>query len=79
MEETLIHYIKTNLLDSNFDDDLLPEDDLLNEGLVDSLGVMRLIGFIEETHGIKVPPQDMVIENFVSVQAMAQYITSKKD
>ena len=79
MEESLIDYIKTNLLDDSFEDDLLPEDDLLNGGLLDSLGVVRLIGYIEETYGIKVPPQDMVIENFVSVEAMAQYITSRQD
>lgn len=77
MEAVILDYIKTNLLDDHFDDELLADDDLLNGGLVDSLGMVRLIGFIEETYGIKVPPQDMVIEYFVSVAAMVQYIQSK--
>lgn len=77
MEETIISFIKTHLLDDGFDDELLADDDLLNGGLIDSLGVVRLIAFIEETYSVKVPPQDMVIENFVSVQAVVEYLNSK--
>ncbi|MEM6988128.1 MAG: acyl carrier protein, partial [Pseudomonadota bacterium] len=52
----------------------LPEDqDLLMSGLVDSLGVMRLVGFIEETSGITIPAEDVLLENFGSLSQINAY------
>ena len=42
-------------------------------GLVDSIGVMRLVAFIEEESGVKVPPEDVVIEHFENIFAIANY------
>ena len=73
MEAKIIDYIKSELAgDPNAA--LTADDDLLNSGLVDSMGVMRLIAFIEEEFNVKIPPQDLVIENFVSVSAMVAYL-----
>ena len=55
-----------------------PEDDLLGSGVVDSLGILRLVLFIEEQFSFKVPDEDVVIDNFQSVAALAQYLQSKK-
>ncbi|MEM6769211.1 MAG: hypothetical protein AAF597_01390 [Bacteroidota bacterium] len=51
-----------------------PTEDLLGSGLVKSLEMMRLIEFLEETFAIRVEPQEMTIENFVSLEAMDQFI-----
>ena len=53
------------------------DDNLLLGGLVDSLGVMRLVGFIEERFGIHVPPEDVTIEHFRSVRVIAEYVESR--
>jgi acyl carrier protein len=37
---------------------------------------MRLVGFVEETFSIKVPPEDIVIENFMDVNAITKYVES---
>ena len=76
MTETIIDYILKELIGE--DEPLQADDDLLNSGLVDSIGIMRLIGFIESKYDMKVPPQDMVIENFISVEAIVQYIEQVK-
>jgi len=54
------------------------ELDLLNAGIVDSLGILRLVSFIEEQFGVQVPDEDVVFENFQSVRAMTAYITQRK-
>ena len=54
--------------------ELSPEDDLLGSGLIDSMGVMRLVGFVEETFKIKIPPEDIIIENFMDVKAITNYV-----
>jgi acyl carrier protein len=50
------------------------EQDLLSAGILDSLGILRVVSFIEQQFGIKVPDEDVVFENFQSVQAMARYL-----
>ena len=72
----IIKYIQNNLLSGKSEIELLPEDDLLGSGLLDSMGVMRLVGFVEETFNIKIPPQDIVIENFMDVKAITKYVES---
>ncbi len=78
MNETIINYIIQEMHGGAEDLDIMPEDDLLGSGLVESMGMMRLVQFIEETYDLKVPPQDMTIENFMTVEAMVNYIQSKK-
>ncbi len=76
MNDTLIRYIEEELLGG--EQSIAAEDDLLSSGLVDSLAIMRLISFIEQEYSIKVPPQDMTIEHFISVDAISNYIKSVK-
>ena len=70
----IIKYIQENLLIGKGEIELLPEDDLLGSGLIDSLGVMRLVSFVEETFNIKIPPEDIIIENFMDVKAITNYV-----
>ncbi|MDX2381054.1 MAG: acyl carrier protein [Acidimicrobiia bacterium] len=50
-----------------------PETNLLLTGLVDSLGVMLIIDWIEGDLGISIHPGDVVLENFLTVQAMVDF------
>ena len=72
----IIKYIQDNLLTGKGEIELSPEDDLLGSGLLDSMGEMRLVGFVEETFNIKIPPEDIVIENFMDVKAITNYVES---
>jgi acyl carrier protein len=49
-------------------------DDLLNAGILDSLGVLQLVAFVEEHFGIQIPDEDVVMENFQSVDALSAYL-----
>ena len=73
-QAAIIKYIQENLLSKKGEIELSPEDDLLGSGLLDSMGVMRLVGFVEETFSIKIPPEDIVIENFMDVKSITNYI-----
>jgi acyl carrier protein len=53
------------------------DDNLLIGGLVDSLGVMLLISWVEEQFSMDVPPEDVTIEHFRSIRAIAEYIESR--
>jgi acyl carrier protein len=70
----LLEYIQKEIISNEVMSKIQTSDDLLSTGIIDSLSIMRLIAFIEERFEQKVPPQDLVIENFISIDAMAEYI-----
>ena len=50
---------------------------LLDAGVVDSTGILEVIMFVEEAFGIEVPDEDIVPENFDSIDRMTAYIEGK--
>lgn len=73
----LMQYIKDELLRGRMND-LQPEDDLLSSGVINSLGILQLVSFVEQRMGIEVPDEDVVYENFQSVAALADYLDSQE-
>ena len=51
------------------DDDVIPET-----GLLDSAGIMELIMWYETNWELSIPQQDLTIENFGTINAMAEYL-----
>ena len=76
-KEALINYITGELL--NGQNHLGDDDNLLTSGLIDSLGMMRLVAFIEETFQTAVPPQDVTIDNFRTVALIATYVETRQE
>ena len=71
MRDRIRNFIVEELLDGRSVDH---SDDLLLSGILDSLGVMRLVAFLEEEFAKPVPPEDVTIENFSTIEAIAAYI-----
>ncbi|QCI63225.1 acyl carrier protein [Phreatobacter stygius] len=71
-----------DFLASNFylpDADVLEDHtSLIDQGIIDSTGVLEVIGFIEETFGITVEDSELRPENLDSIQGIAHYVTRKK-
>ena len=72
LQATLQTFIQDDLLAGT--QEVGPDDQLLMDGIVDSVGVMRLVAFIEEQLGIKVPPTDFTIENFGTLRDLTSYL-----
>ncbi len=51
------------------------DDDLLTSGLVDSMGIMTLVFFLEQHFAVQIAPGDVTIENFGSLHAIERYVT----
>ena len=77
IEEQVRQYIADNFLFSE-DGYQLPDDvSFLEEGIVDSTGVLELVMFVEETFNVTVEDEEIVPENFDSVSRLAAYIRRK--
>ena len=54
------------------------ERSLLDSGVIDSLGILDLVAFMEETFDMEATDEDLVPENFDSVSALVRYVESKR-
>lgn len=56
----------------------LPHDeDLLDADLIDSLGITELVAFLESNYGITVADEDLVPDNFRSVNGIVAFVSRK--
>jgi acyl carrier protein len=77
LEAVINDYISQELAQ---DSTLLPLSNttpLLDTGVLDSLGLLRLVAFVEERFGIVVEDVDLVPEHFDSVDAICAYVRSR--
>jgi acyl carrier protein len=77
MEAVINDYISRELVR---DAALLPlgnTTSLLETGVLDSLSLLRLVGFVQERFGIMVDDIDLVPEHFDSVDAICAYLRSR--
>ena len=76
LAQKLTSYIMSDVLLDSTQTELAVDDELLEDGLVDSLGIMRLLAYIETEFGFAVPAQDVTVETFMSVEAIVAYLES---
>ena len=57
---------------------LAPDEDLISTGLIDSLGIMKLVAFMESTFGIKIDNEDIVPENFQNLNSLKEFVEKKR-
>ena len=66
---------------SNFlfgkDSGLSDDASFLENGIVDSTGVMELVAFLEKEFGIKIDDHELVPDNLDSIQATAAFVARK--
>ena len=70
-------YIVENFLFG--DAEILTDDSisLLDNGIVDSVGVMEIVAFLEQEFGLKVADDELVPENLDSVDNLVRFIGAK--
>jgi acyl carrier protein len=56
-----------------------PDTDIIGQGLIDSLGIFKLIAFVEENFGVTIEPDEVLLENFQSLRALRNLIVKKLD
>lgn len=56
---------------------LKPEDSWLESGLIDSLGILDLVHFLEQEFSIQVSDEELLPENFQSLISVADFVRKK--
>jgi acyl carrier protein len=74
--ETVKDFVVENFLYG--EDSMLKEDtSFLEEGIIDSTGILELIAFLEETYGLAIRDEEYVPENFDTLGNVARFLERK--
>ncbi len=77
VKESIKEYIVNELVVDKQYDSLSDSDQLIESGIIDSLGIMKLIGFIEDNLSVQIDDMELIPENFSSVDAISSLVESK--
>jgi len=75
----LKQFIKAELLSSMDFIDLKDSDPLLTSGIIDSLGIVKILAFIKENFGINIEDEEIVPDNFQTIESIVSLIRKKLD
>jgi acyl carrier protein len=73
IEALVIEFIADELIEDK-DQTIDVNENLFTSGLVDSIGIVRLIAHLQHQLGVDVPRTDLVPENFRTIRVMATYL-----
>ena len=77
VEQLLIDFIRHELVRHAEPAPLSPDENLIAAGVIDSLGILRLIKFIYDRFAIVIEAQDVALDNFRSVHRIARLLQSR--
>ena len=58
-------------------DELTDDYPLLDNGVVDSLGLFEIVRFLEAEYGVEIADDELVPENFATLSAIAKLVEGK--
>lgn len=71
-------FVATELLHGRNSQPPADDDPLIESGIIDSMGVMSLLAFLEKEFAIEIPGDDLIPENFSSITAIAALVERQK-
>ncbi len=76
LKEKVKKYIKESALGNtdSITDDLM----IFETGLLDSMGLLFLIEFLKEEFGVETHDEELVVENFESINSIVAFLESKR-
>ena len=76
-KEKVRSFIVENFMFGN-DEGLSDDTSFLEQGILDSTGVLELVDFLEETFSIKVDDEELIPENLDSIKNLVAYLGKKQ-
>ena len=76
-EKLIKKFIQSELVKDSADVDLSITDNLIETGIIDSLGIQQLIAYLEETFSIQITDDDLIADNFETIEAISTFLRNK--
>lgn len=78
VHDEIRQFIIDNFLMGQDSDSLKDDSSFLEDGVIDSTGVLELVGFLEENYEIKVEDEELIPENLDSIKNICVYLETKR-
>lgn len=76
--ELIKQYIVSEILSEGDQDNALKDSDsLIESGIIDSMGIISILSFIEERFSIEISSEELLPENFDSINAITTLVSNK--
>lgn len=76
-EEQIKQFILSDLIKDGSATELDNDENLIDSGVVDSLGIMKLVAFLEKSFKVAVSDDEILLDNFETIDAIAGFLSSK--
>jgi acyl carrier protein len=77
IETRLRRFIADNFLFADNVGSISADASLIDDGVIDSTGVLELVGFLESEFGIRIADAEIVPENLGSIGGMTAFVAAK--
>ena len=77
MKERLRQFVVTRFMLGRSPEDLSDNTSFLETGIIDSMGVVDLLTFLEEEFGVKVNDDEIIPENLDSLDSLCAFLDKK--
>lgn len=76
-EEQIKQFILSDLIKDGSVTELDNDENLIDSGVVDSLGIMKLVAFLEKSFKVAVSDDEILLDNFETIDAISAFLSSK--
>lgn len=74
---TITKHIQDEFMNGNDGYDLQPDTRLVEHRIIDSIGIFRLVAFLEEQFDIEIEASDVLPQHFATVAAIVDLVAQK--
>ncbi|MGH7616527.1 MAG: acyl carrier protein [Gemmatimonadaceae bacterium] len=71
-------FIQENFLYMRPNFEVGPDDGLLEQGIIDSMGVLDLLNFLEEAFDVRVSDDELTEENLGTLRSIGRFVAAKR-
>lgn len=73
-KDLIRQFVMEKLVRARKIDHIDDQDNLIENGIIDSLGIMQLVTYVETTFAVEVKDEDIIPDYFESIDAISNYI-----
>jgi acyl carrier protein len=81
LREDLVRFIQENLVADGGGEKITESTPLIDRGIIDSMGLLQIVMFVEEQTGVRIPDDEVLPDHFQTVgdiEALVQRLKAKR-
>lgn len=79
IKKLIREFLIEELRENGFYEGVRDDQSLIDAGIIDSLGVLKLLAFLDETFGVIPSEEELNPENLSSINNLCDFVERKKD